>query len=215
MIAVSEREIARYLGYHGYTPDERIQSVIDEVLDELQRVSLPRSMHRIEPFQADPDGLLHLGPILTDSRDLYRNLAGCSCVILLGATLGAGADHVIRRYEKTDILKAVIAQACASAMIEAYADQVQETLREEASSQGLYMRPRYSPGYGDFPLAVQPQFLQVLELSKRIGIMLTDGMLMTPSKSITAVIGLSSLQLPCRDTGCALCAQESCPFRQV
>ncbi len=215
MIPVSQREIARYLGYHGYTPSPQIQTRIDAVLDDLQKAVSPRSIHRIEPFSVDAEELLHLGPIVTESRNLLHNLQGCSHVILLGATLGAEPDYRIRRYEKTDMLQAVITQACASAMIEAYVDQLQDTLRQEQAEKGLYMRPRFSPGYGDFPLSVQPAFLDVLELTKRIGVTLTDGMLMIPSKSVTAVIGLSAMQLPCTATGCALCAQESCEYRQV
>lgn len=39
--------------------------------------------------------------------------------------------------------------------------------------------PRFSPGYGDFPLECQGMLLEALEAGKRIGIKLTDSLLMT------------------------------------
>ena len=76
-------------------------------------------------------------------------------------------------------------------MLEDYCDQVNEELRLEYEKRGMFLRPRFSPGYGDFPLGCQPALLGGLEASKRVGITLTDSYLMMPSKSVTAVIGVS------------------------
>ncbi len=215
MIPVSDREIARYLGYQGYSPTEDVKKVIAEVLSELSSIAHPKSLYRTETFSIDEEGLLHLGPLETDSRDLEKNLRGCTQVILLGATLGTEVDLYIHRFEKLDMLKAVVAQACGAALIEGYVDQVQDQLKERYEKEGLYMRPRFSPGYGDFPLTIQPRFLEVLELSRRIGIKLTDGLLMIPAKSVTAVIGLSPSPFSCDTNSCDLCGRESCPYRRA
>ena len=215
MIEVSDREIARYLGYHKVAPDAQVQGVIQAVLSELNDRCSPRFLSRTEPLTAN-GSRLELGPIPVDSKALALNLAGCEQVVLFGATLGPEPDYMIRRYEKVDLLKSVVAQACSAAMIEAYVDQQQDILRAEYEKKGLYMRPRFSPGYGDLSLDVQKDFVSVLQMGRFLGVTLTDGMLMMPSKSVTAVIGLSRQRMDCTKTpsACEVCGQESCEFRR-
>ena len=59
-------------------------------------------------------------------------------------------------------------------MIEEYCDQVCTVIKSEYEAKGRYLRPRFSPGYGDFPLECQGMLLEALEAGKRIGIKLTD-----------------------------------------
>ncbi|MCR5005727.1 MAG: Vitamin B12 dependent methionine synthase activation subunit [Clostridiales bacterium] len=214
MIEVSNREIARYLGYHGIAPDPQVQRIIDQVQQELQRSVRPGCLYRMEPFSIDAEGRLHSGPITIRSLDLKKNLDGCTHVILIGATLGAAPDQLIRRYEATDMLKASIAQAVAAAMIEAYLDAEQGKLEQIYRKQGLYMRPRFSPGYGDLSLEVQSDMLAVLQMPKHLGVTLTDGLLMIPSKSITAFIGLAERPYHCDTLSCQLCGKENCLYRK-
>ena len=105
-------------------------------------------------------------------------------------------------------------QAAAAAMIEAYCDGWQEELKQEFGKQGLYLRPRFSPGYGDFPLSCQLPFLRALECQKRIGLTVTDSLILAPSKSVTAVIGLSRRDEKCHKHGCDVCEKTECPFRR-
>ncbi|MFR2773439.1 MAG: vitamin B12 dependent-methionine synthase activation domain-containing protein [Clostridium sp.] len=111
-------------------------------------------------------------------------------MILFGATLGAGADFLLRRYGVLDMGRAVVMQAASAAMIESYCNLENRRLEEEYRKQGMALCPRFSPGYGDFPLSFQEKFAAALELEKTVGITLTEGFLMMPSKSVTAVIGV-------------------------
>ena len=87
-------------------------------------------------------------------------------------------------------------------------------MREEYERKGLYLRPRFSPGYGDFPLSCQEGLLNGLQAGKRIGITLTEGSLMMPSKSVTAVIGISENKEFCTVTGCEICEKTDCAYRR-
>ena len=49
---------------------------------------------------------------------------------------------------------------------------------------------RFSPGYGDMPIEIQVDILQLLDASRRLGMVLTESNLMIPTKSITALIGM-------------------------
>ena len=49
---------------------------------------------------------------------------------------------------------------------------------------------RFSPGYGDLDLKYQPLILNELSALKHTGITLLENLMMTPSKSVTAIIGI-------------------------
>ena len=126
------------------------------------------------------------------SRNLSKNLKGCRQVVLLCGTLGIEVDYLIKRYSYTEMAKAVVMQACAAALLEEYLDERQEEIRTEMEKQDLYLRPRFSPGYGDFSILHQREILTLMEASKKIGLTMTESSMLTPTKSVTALIGLST-----------------------
>ena len=126
----------------------------------------------------------------------------------------SGVDILLHRYGRLKMSRAVVLQAASAAMLETYCDWKNEALRQEYQEMGWYMRPRFSPGYGDFPLECQKEIGAALEMSKRIGVTLTDSLLMAPSKSVTAVMGLSRKPRICSVQGCEACGKEDCAYRR-
>jgi cobalamin-dependent methionine synthase I len=59
----------------------------------------------------------------------------------------------------------------------------------------MALRPRFSPGYGDLPLELQTNLFKVLDCQHFIGLTLNDSMLMSPSKSVTAIVGLREREM--------------------
>lgn len=155
-----------------------------------------------------------IGNISIESHSLSRNLRGCVKVVLFGATLGPGVDQLIRRTSLTDMSHAVIQQACAATILEEYCDKKQLELGDELEGEGLYLRPRFSPGYGDFDIHYQKPLMQMLDCAKTIGLTMTDSYMMTPSKSVTAVIGASPVKERCPVAGCEACDKTDCEFRR-
>lgn len=211
---INRREIRRYLGYGRQEADEKVSELIEECVEELEAAASPKSIYRVYPFMFMSEEELDFTVFRTKSRSLSRNLKDCEQVILFAATLGAEVDSLIRKYTKLQMSKAVTMQAAATAMIESYCDEVNTELKESFEKKGLYLRPRFSPGYGDFPLECQRDITSVLETAKRIGIMLTDSLLMTPSKSVTAVMGVSQKPHRCEVRGCELCSKTDCAYRR-
>lgn len=143
------------------------------------------------------------------SKDLARHLKGCGKVLLLAATLGSRVDVAVRRLAVGSVAEGAAAQAVAAALIESYCDEVQQ----QADTDGLAQRPRFSPGYGDWKLEEQKLMFSVLDCAKLIGLTLTEGMMMAPSKSVTAVIGLSE-DVACVWNKCMTCGNVNCPYRE-
>ena len=110
--------------------------------------------------------------------------------------------------------KAVVLQACAAAMIEDYCDECQKKIADELLERGLYLRPRFSPGYGDFDINNQEKFVNILESSKKIGLSLTNSFILVPTKSVTAVMGITENEEKCHIKGCEVCTKKDCLFRR-
>ncbi|NLC75235.1 MAG: Vitamin B12 dependent methionine synthase activation subunit [Clostridiales bacterium] len=219
MIDVDRGEVERYLGYRGTTVDCVTSEMIDCCMSELNDVAEPKYIYRQYDVAFSKPGSaceIDIGGMKTCSSNLARNLKGCTKAVLLAATLGLGPDRLIARSEITSIVKAAIYQATATAMIEAYVDGVNKEIKDKAFEQGLFARPRFSPGYGDLPLVLQKDFATMLDMPRTVGITLTESLLMKPSKSVTAIIGLSKHNSSCITEGCEVCDRRGeCEFSRV
>lgn len=208
------KEAVRYLGYGSHAVDDDTLALINSSFGELDQTAGKRIVYRIFDVSFKDESNLEIGALKVCSENLGRNLRNCEKAVLLGATLGAGVDLLLRRYSLTNMARAVVLQACAAALLEEYLDCWQEELRREQEEAGFFLRPRFSPGYGDFSICHQQEILGVLEASKKIGVSLTDGNMLTPTKSVTAVIGLCRERMPCRIEGCAGCGKKDCAYRR-
>ena len=210
---IRKKEVYRYLGYHHIEPSAEVDARIDDCLKNLAKVCQPKSTHAVFPVSLHDDVVEASGMVI-HSRGLAKNLRGCEKICLMAATLGIGPDRLAARAQLTSLLDAAIVQAAGAAMTEAWCDEVNERIRKEAAKEGLYCRPRFSPGYGDFPLSFQTCFSTLLNMPSAIGVHLTDALLMVPSKSVTAVIGMSRTPVPCVPEGCEACSLLTCPYRR-
>mgnify|MGYP002601152782 CR=1 FL=1 len=211
---VNRREIFRYLGYKRDEADDRTRALAESCLNELEQAADPRTMVLEYPLTLGENHQIDASCFQTRSRNLWKNLKDCEKILVFAATLGVGADYLIQKYNRLEMSRAVILQAASAAMIEEYCDQVCEGLKKEYEEKGLYLRPRFSPGYGDFSLSCQSAVLDALDAGKHLGIKLTDSFLMMPSKSVTAVIGVSQKPHRCDVKGCEACGKTDCLYRR-
>ncbi len=124
------------------------------------------------------------------SVKLRNNLEGCKAAVLFAATVGSGMDRMIRRFEKSDPQMGLFLQGLGAERVESLCDLFNAEVDAAAQSLGHMTRRRFSPGYGDLPIEVQKEFLPLLDAERRLGITLSDSYLMSPSKSVTAIIGI-------------------------
>ena len=208
------KEAIRYLGYGRHAVDDRTLAMVQEAFRQLDQVADPKIIYRIFELSIQDKNCLKIGKLLIESSNLYRNLNGCDQVILLGATLGIGVDMLMKRYSLTDMAQAVVLQAAAAAMLEEYLDDWQENKALELEEEGKSLRPRFSPGYGDFSIHHQETILRMLDAAIRIGLTMTESCMLTPTKSVTALIGISVTKIPCHRKGCESCDKTDCRFRR-
>ena len=181
------REVLRYAGVRG--PSAGIEALAEDCIRELgDRVSC-KVCYAEFPIRGGADGL-DLIFARTGSRDLARNLAGCGSVVLFAATIGLELDRLIARYARVAPSRAHMFQAVGAERIESLCDLFNREISSEKALLGKITRPRFSPGYGDLPLELQSDIFRVLDCPRRIGLSLNESLLMSPSKSVTALIGV-------------------------
>lgn len=208
---MDRKEVLRYLGAAENVP--QLEGMIDRAENEIQKAAAPRYCEARFSLTVDTEGVT-LGGTYLPSKTLASHLKGCQEAFLTAFTLGPGVDTLIRRFELTEMPLVPVLQAYAAAYTEEQADLAQAGMERYAAERGLYLRPRYSPGYGDFPLSSQRFLFDALQVSKKTGITLTDNYLMLPMKSITGVVGISPDPSLCHVGKCMTCSAVNCPFRK-
>lgn len=199
-------QAARYMGAKD-GGDETLRALLERWAPPLRAAAAPRAVWLRAPVGALGD--------LWQGSDIQRHLAGCTEAVLLAVTLGPGADAQIRRAGVGDVAAGAASDALASVLAEQAAEAAEARLRALAAAEGLYLTGRYSPGYGDWPIGVQPRIAALLDTPRRIGLCVTDTCLMLPRKSITAALGLSRTPVTGRRAGCAHCAlRDKCEYRK-
>ena len=211
------KEVQRYMGYRGIDdigPD--IRAKIDKAIGQVSLQSHPRIISKEYPVTVrDNDVTIHAGSedVILQSESLARNLSGCCGAILLAATIGPACDMLVRRAGVTSAVDASIYQAAGAAAIESFLDDMNDRYKADYEAQGLFLRPRFSPGYGDLKLDHQRDWFRLLDITKQIGIELTDSLLMVPTKSVTAIIGIGINKGTQGCSGCAGCNKKgTCDF---
>jgi len=211
---ITKSEVIRYLGYRRITPDESMSHLIDECIKEVLGVVRYQSTYRRFKAEVTSDTVTAAN-FTMKSKNLAMHIKDCKEIIIFAATLGVGVDNLLRKYQRLNMTKACIIQAVGAAAIEDYCDYIQKEIATKVQKEGLKLRPRFSPGYGDLALDNQTNVLAAIEASKYAGINLTEGNLMLPEKSVSAIIGLTKDKNSCNISGCGSCnLNKSCDFRR-
>ena len=213
MIQVNEKEVYRYLGYRNQIPDASILAQIQSCMEQMQQCTPKFVMKEFDLKQCGED--LYFSSVHIHSKYLSKNLKGCEKIVCLATTLGIVPDRLIARANIQNKAQSVILQALGCAMIEAYTDLINEQIKADAQQRGYRCRPRYSCGYGDCALAHQRDFIRILDMPKTIGVTLTQGDLMVPYKSVTAMIGLTREVNQDLVGSCQQCEKTDCMYRKV
>ncbi len=205
---IDKTEVLRYMGNGKGIATEDIMSAVNAVCDMLQGSAVPQYVYRIFPITVS-ENTVKVGDTLFKSKRLASHLKDCNKAAILAATLGTQADTIIRRSAVLGTVNVSAAQAAGAAMIEQVADLATKAIEKES---GLKAINRFSPGYADWQLSAQRDMLNLCDAQKRIGITLTDSLMMIPTKSVTAIIGLNNIGCNAK-TDCSQCDKKDCDYR--
>ena len=187
--------ILTYLGFHG--ADGETETLISEVLPRVEEAARFRRS----------EGRFTALPLFLQKEPYLSFLSGCSSVVLEAVTLGGEVDllirRLIRRISKEDMAAGVVADACASALLETLADEAEEPWGKQRTY-------RFCPGYGGSDISDVKYILEAVR-GERIGITMQQSGLMLPQKTMAGFFGIGkTAQKSC--AGCIL--SEHCAYRK-
>ena len=209
---IDRRMISDALRFMRVPPDARdgaLENSVRDMFVKLENYIRPRSVWGRFPISCldGTDIGNSLRKLLSKSRECY----------LMAVTIGHDVDRQIALAQKRDMLEGLMLDACASVRADALCDEAEASVRAELK-EGEALTMRFSPGYGDAPLSLSEDIISLLNAGRRIGLSMTRSLMMTPVKSITAIIGIkdaSSTDPPeaCETAGrCETCGMGSfCP----
>lgn len=216
-IAINEKEVLRYLGYRGQEIDNDIKLLISECRDEVRRSITPKYIYDIFDVTPKEAGVVvEETNLVLRGKAIYKHLQKSKKAALLVVTLGNGIERLTRLYEKSNLTKALIIDACATTAVEEVCDYVESLVKDIAIKEHQNITFRFSPGYGDLPLDTQRDFINVMNANRRIGVMVSNHDLLFPRKSVTAIIGFIDKDEKVEKKSCSECSHyKNCKFRKV
>lgn len=192
--------------------DPQTMQLAQQAAEIVLQSAQPRGIYKKGCLDWKETGKIFCDGILLQGTDIAHHLEGCSHAVWMAVTIGLQIDMQIRRLGK-DMALVCAVDAAAGVLVEELANQLQQQIQDELNS-GEYMTSRYSPGYGDFPIAMQKDVIQYLDASRKIGLTVSGG-IMIPRKSITAVCGISDHPVQGHLAGCNHCIlRDKCNYRK-
>ena len=203
---VDMQEVLRYAGQKGEA-DENLQRLLRECLAESETAVSCRVCYRV---MTGEEATALFG---TQSELVSRRLCGAEYAVAFAATVGLGVDSLILRYTDISPTKALLMQAIGAERIESLCDAFCQEVKTGCEKKGWVARPRFSAGYGDFPIEKQKLFFELLDCPRKIGLTLNESLLMTPTKSVTALVAIGRTDEK-QTENCTACQKTDCGFRK-
>ena len=189
---VNEREILRYIG----VKDRQAAGELSVMIRECVAIAEKKLTYKVSygEFDLAVADSIRLADMNINSKDLKKNLSGCKSAFVFAATVGIEIDRLIARYSATSPAKALIFDGIGAERIESLCDAFCRDMAQNKAREGYSLRPRFGAGYGDFSIEAQRDIFRLLDCPRTLGLTLLDSMLMSPTKSVTAIVGVAEKQ---------------------
>lgn len=210
--ALDTHTVRRYAGLKSSDfPPERIR----EAAQTVRLVAEGQGSVRYYPYDSANHTIIAESGNLTLSSDaIRRHLADAEQIAVMAVTIGSAVERSIdEAFSTGEYSHALLLDAAATTATEACADHLNRTITAEARRRGLFTAFRFSPGYGDWDITVQPDIVRLSE-GNSIGITVTESSMLLPRKSVTAVVPLRAQKAEALAHGCSVCTYQTCLSRK-
>jgi hypothetical protein len=208
----TSKTIMECMGYRSGNKDEVIQKNTEELIKESEKYAKVVGGYKIfkDNSITVEDGKLTLkDTIFQLDKIIAKQIRKCTSIAFIAVTLGKKYDEWINQYFKSgDPFQGYIADTIGSEMVENAADIIEELVEKDTAKMDLNCTNRYSPGYCGWHVSEQHKFFSFLP-DNFCGIELSESALMSPVKSVSAIIGLGK-ECEKKDYQCSLCSMENC-----
>lgn len=214
-LSVDREEMLRYLGYRGQAMEDTLAASVERCAQLVEKAAAPRFIAAEYPCRLHENGVLAAEGLFLPGTDIQMHLEHSENCVMMAATLGIQVERLIQYHNQKSVTDAVMMDAAATALIEQICDKVEEALRREYAASGWDVTDRFSCGYGDLPIDVQPELIRLLDAPKTIGLTCSSSMILIPRKSVTAILGVIKPGYRRSVRGCQNCRNKNnCSFRK-
>jgi hypothetical protein len=199
----------------GQTKDA-INKTLDQCLKKARTLIRPKVTTVRKKIAAITDGGVRLeGGTLFSGAKLASYLTGASDAYVFVATIGCGIEKTAtERMAAGESLEGYLFDRIGSFAAESLAENIEMKLRKHCEAREESVSMRFSPGYCDWPVEEQRVMDKLIGFSKA-GISLTEGCMMVPRKSISAVLGIGPIHVfPRTGSPCMICNKRDCSYRR-
>ena len=203
---IDEREVLRYAGQRGEVLPQ-LQDLLTACIKESENAFSYRVCYTAVSAQELLEKWQDGGTLLSS------RLQNATYAIVFAATVGLEIDRLILKAESYSPAKALLMQALGAERIESLCDTFCQEMQTACQKEGYVTAARFSAGYSDFPLEKQKDIFALLAPQKTIGLTLNDSLLMSPTKSVTAILPIGKKET-CVADGCNGCEKTDCQFRK-
>lgn len=199
--------IERAYIYMGYTDTAKVNPVVYEKVhhfsDLVNRQTSPVFLFKSEPLETcSKTGFSSKKLGIKSARwgKTATLMTGSKEVCCFGLTLGERVETTNKELDEKSLIDSFIWDALCSSLAEFYADQAELFLSHHYRKKGLEITRRFSPGYCDLSLEQGQSAIFGFCNLDVIGLRISRFGLMTPRKSITAMVLAAecvSFRVPC------------------
>ncbi len=212
-IGIPEKLLRALIGDKQLPVDSPVEQAVRAARALVLALARPRYSLAIYPARSDGHVAV-VGEQTFFTGTLARALAAAEQAGALLVSLGAAlTEQISADAGERKVLEAFLLDAAGSAMVEALADRIHTDLAAYAQRHDLEVGHRYSPGYCDWDVREQAKLFTLLD-ADAVGVRLLPSMLMSPRKSISAVIPLGRDTSTIADPACYGCDERNCPYRR-
>ena len=183
LINLAEKEYIASLQRKGQVLEDLLNK-INECSQILEKYTKFDTVSGVFDLKFEEDRVyIEEGDVL-GGKDIYNHLFGYNKAIFFIVTLGAEIDRQINLLQYKDLSLSYILDELASILVDIKSQKIEDVIRDNCDNS-----IRYSCGYGDYSIAYQTNICNLLK-SEKIGVLITNGGMLKPTKTISAVIGI-------------------------
>jgi hypothetical protein len=213
---IDSEKVLHSLGYSDtHKLPARIVSLVNGYIENACDIIEPACSYTIRDVDWVQGSVVSIqgSGIFFESKTIGGLLEQCEKAALFIVTIGSRLEEIVSQLARDRlILQARVLDAIGSVAVESMADYAKDMVRKVASTMGLYISWRFSPGHCDWDISQQSVLFQTMN-GDNAGVQLTEQCLMIPQKSVSGIIGIGHSDIESYNP-CKTCDKHDCKGRR-
>jgi hypothetical protein len=199
---------------------KKINEIFKEVLEYFPTIIKPiGGWVKVPMLGIEHDKVVLEGNIKLGGGPVARFMVGSEFVIIMGCTIGTKFDqHLDELQKQGKYTEATLVDTLGSFTVSQCSDQIETGIMKTHFGDGYNKTPHCEPGSTDWHIKEQKIIFSILD-GQRLGIRLSDSMMMYPSKSVTSMFGIGKGKVGILDgeeIKCQYCAnRDKCTHGRI